>query len=304
MRKLLLPLAFAAIVCSCTNTEKAKQEVVSKYSHELVEFSKISSLVSGVSATGRPSISVDSIAKAINPKDSYEFKLLKIYEMQFTIANELSYAWVNLSMEKYLHTNDAVVSMSNTSEKDSASFRKAIVQNLIDARSTLEDCYAQTDLRTLSNLSFATLKAFNTFCFCYYFVTDNIDYLTFFSSNSEKINALNAFADTLFACGEMTDREAFELAAPLEASAFITTMNTLSFNLLWSKNADRMQQMADYFNKYAELTTSTFYESDFSTPAFKKGEYLEFLKQSTDYKVELMEMVIKSLRESAQQQQQ
>jgi hypothetical protein len=65
-----------------------------------------------------------------------------------------------------------------------------------------------------------------------------------------------------------------------------------------------MQQMADYFNKYAELTTTTFYESDFSTPAFKKGEYLEFLKQSTDYKVELMEMVIKSLRESAQQQQQ
>ena len=297
-----MTIAFAATFCCCNNTEKPKQEIISKYSHELVEFSKISSLISGVSTSGRPTISVDSIAKTINPKDTYERKLLKIYEMQFTIANELSYAWVNMSMDKYLHSNDAVVSLSNTNEKDSLSFRKAIVQNLIDARSTLEECYDHTDLRTLSELSFATLKAFNTFCFCYYFVTDNTDYLTFFSSGSEKVDALSSVADSLFTCGDITEKEAFEMAATLEASAFITTMNTLSFNILWSKNADKMQQMADFFNKYSEKTTTCFFESDFKEPVFSKNEYIEFLSQSTDYKVELMEMVINSLRQTIQQQ--
>lgn len=299
----LVLIAIATIFCSCNNSEKAKQEVISKYSQELVEFSKISSIVSGVSNVGRPSINVDSLAKTINKKDSYERNLLKINEMQFTIANELSFAWVNMSMNKYLHTDDAVVSLSNTNDKDSTAFRKAIVQNLIDARSTLEECYDQDepDLRSLSELSFSTLKAFNTFCFCFYFVTDNTDYLTFFSSSSEKLDALSSVADSLFTCGELTDKEAFEMAATLEASAFINTMNTLSFNILWSKNSDKMQEMADFFNKYSELTASCFFDSAFKEPIFSKKEYTEFLKQSTDYKVELMEMVLNSLRQSFQQ---
>ena len=299
----LVLIAIATVFCSCNNSEKAKQKVISKYSQELVEFSKISSIVSGVSNVGRPSINVDSLAKTINKKDSYERNLLKINEMQFTIANELSFAWVNMSMNKYLHTDDAVVSLSNTNDKDSTAFRKAIVQNLIDARSTLEECYDQDepDLRSLSELSFSTLKAFNTFCFCFYFVTDNTDYLTFFSSSSEKLDALSSVADSLFTCGELTDKEAFEMAATLEASAFINTMNTLSFNILWSKNSDKMQEMADFFNKYSELTASCFFDSAFKEPIFSKKEYIEFLKQSTEYKVELMEMVLNSLRQSFQQ---
>ena len=300
----LILIAIASVFCSCNNAERAKREVISNYSQELVEFSKISSIVSGVSAMGRPSINVDSIAKTIDKKDSYEYNLLKINEMQFTIANELSYAWVNMSMNKYLHTDDAVVSLSNSSEKDSTAFRKAIVQNLIDARSTLEECYDMTepDLRSLSELSFATLKAFNTFCFCFYFVTDNTDYLTFFSSNSEKLDALSSLADSLFVCTELTDKDAFEMAATLEASAFINTMNTLSFNFLWSKNSDRMQQMADFFNKYLDKTTACFFDAAYKEPIFSKNEYIEFLKQSTEYKVELMEMVLNSLRQSFKQE--
>ena len=301
----LILIAIATVFCSCNNSEKTKQEVINKYSQELVEFSKISSIVSGVSNVGRPSINVDSIAKTIDPKDTYEHNLLKINEMQFTIANELSFAWVNMSLDKYLHTDDAVVSLSNTNDKDSTAFRKAIVQNLIDARSTLEECYDQDELslRSLSNLSFATLKAFNTFCFCYYFVTDNIDYLTFFSSSSEKVDALSSVADSLFACGELSEKDAFEMASTLEAAAFMSTMNTLSFNILWSKQADKMQQMADFFNKYSEKTSSAFFESDFVKPIFDKNEYLTFLTQSTDYKIELMEMVINSLRQTLQPQQ-
>ncbi len=299
----LVLIAIATIFCSCNNSEKAKQEVISNYSQGLVEFSKISSIVSGVSNVGRPSINVDSIAKTIDPKDTYEHNLLKINEMQFTIANELSFAWVNMSMDKYLHTDDAVVSLSNTNDKDSTAFRRAIVQNLIDARSTLEECYDQEelDLRSLTELSFATLKAFNTFCFCFYFVTDNTDYLTFFSSSSEKLDAFSSVADSLFTCSELTEKDAFEMAATLEAAAFINTMNTLSFNILWSKNSDKMQEMADFFNKYSEMTRMSFFESAFKEPIFNKKEYIEFLKQSTDYKVELMEMVVNSLRQSFQQ---
>lgn len=299
----LVLIAIATIFCSCNNSEKAKQEVISNYSQGLVEFSKISSIVSGVSNVGRPSINVDSIAKTIDPKDTYEHNLLKINEMQFTIANELSFAWVNMSMDKYLHTDDAVVSLSNTNDKDSTAFRRAIVQNLIDARSTLEECYDQEelDLRSLTELSFATLKAFNTFCFCFYFVTDNTDYLTFFSSSSEKLDAFSSVADSLFTCSELTEKDAFEMAATLEAAAFINTMNTLSFNILWSKNSDKMQEMANFFNKYSEMTRMSFFESTFKEPIFNKKEYIEFLKQSTDYKVELMEMVVNSLRQSFQQ---
>jgi hypothetical protein len=299
----LVLIAIATIFCSCNNSEKAKQEVISNYSQGLVEFSKISSIVSGVSNVGRPSINVDSIAKTIDPKDTYEHNLLKINEMQFTIANELSFAWVNMSMDKYLHTDDAVVSLSNTNDKDSTAFRRAIVQNLIDARSTLEECYDQEelDLRSLTELSFATLKAFNTFCFCFYFVTDNTDYLTFFSSSSEKLDAFSSVADSIFTCSELTEKDAFEMAATLEAAAFINTMNTLSFNILWSKNSDKMQEMADFFNKYSEMTRMSFFESAFKEPIFNKKEYIEFLKQSTDYKVELMEMVVNSLRQSFQQ---
>ena len=300
----LILIAIATVFCSCNNAEKAKQEVISNYSQGLVEFSKISSIVSGVSSVGRPSINVDSLAKTINKKDSYERNLRKINEMQFTIANELSFAWVNMTMNKYLHTDDAVVSLSNSNDKDSTAFRKAIVQNLIDARSTLEECYDQDepDLRSLSELSFATLKAFNTFCFCFYFVTDNTDYLTFFSSSSEKLDALSSLADSLFTCSELTDKDAFEMAATLEASAFINTMNTLSFNILWSKNTDRMQEMADFFNKYMDRTTTCFFESVDKEPIFSKSEYTEFLKQSTEYKVELMGMVVSSLRQTFQQE--
>ena len=74
----LVLIAIATVFCSCNNSEKAKQKVISKYSQELVEFSKISSIVSGVSNVGRPSINVDSLAKTINKKDSYERNLLKI----------------------------------------------------------------------------------------------------------------------------------------------------------------------------------------------------------------------------------
>ena len=51
-----------------------------------------------------------------------------------------------------------------------------------------------------------------------------------------------------------------------------------------------------------DRTTTCFFESVDKEPIFSKSEYTDFLKQSTEYKVELMGMVVNSLRQSFKQE--
>lgn len=299
MKRMIFLLAIAATMCACNSENRTKQRSIDKLSKEIVKFSKINTLLSGASSTGLESVYVDSIANTIKKRNGYEQNLLKIYEMLFMIANETAYPWVNSAIEKYMGSDSTNVIMADGGERNETRFRLAIAQNLIDGQAQLNTCQAQNqlDLSDLSTMSFLALNSFNSFFFCYYFITDNIDYLQFFSKNSEKVNNLMNYADTIMSCPDIPRNEAFKMASTLEATAFLITMNTLSFNMLWNNNADKMDEMADFFNTYSEKAISSFYEnSDKSLiEIFEDKEYTEYLDQATDYKVELMNMVIDEL---------
>ena len=302
MKRIMIFIAFAVVVCSCNNEDRAKQRSIDNMKKAIVNFSKINSLLNGTSEKGVKSVYVDSIASTIKRSDSYEQKLLKVYEMEFAVANETAYAWVNSSVEKYMKSDSTNVVMSNGEDKNENRFRLAIAQNMINAQTQLNICNAENPLSLydLSQMSFAALNSFNTIFFCYYFLTDNLKYLQFFSRNSEKVNNLSSYADTIFACADVPRDEAFKMAVTLESTAFIITMNTLSFNALWSKYSEKMNQMADFFNTYSEKAISTFFETadKSSIVMFEEKEYAEYLDQATNYKIELMNMVINELMQS------
>ena len=302
MKRILTFIAIAMVICSCNNEDRTKQRSINNMKNAIVNFSKLNSLLNGSSEKGVKSVYVDSIARTIKRSYSYEQKLLKIYEMEFAVANETAFAWVNSSVEKYMKSDSTNVIMSNGEQKNETRFRLAIAQNMINAQTQLNICNAENPLSLydLSEMSFAALNSFNTIFFCYYFLTDNTKYLQFFSRNSEKVNNLSSYADTIFACADVPREEAFKMATTLESTAFIITMNTLSFNALWSKYSDKMNQMAEFFNSYSEKAISTFFEtSDKSTIVmFEEKEYAEYLDQATKYKVDLMNMVINELIES------
>ncbi|MBR3568440.1 MAG: hypothetical protein IKN94_09225 [Salinivirgaceae bacterium] len=304
MKRILFLMAIATIVCSCNNEDRVKQRSINDLKSAVIEFSKISSLLNGTSQTGVKSVYVDSIAHTIKRNMSYEQKLLKIYEIEFSVANELAYAWVNSSVEKYMDSDSTNVIMTNGEEKNANRFRLAIAQNLIDAQTQLNICNAQNPIscRDLSEMSFTALTSYNTFFFCYYFLTDNKDYLQFFSRNSEKVHNLKTYADTVMACDEISDKMAFEMASTLESTAFIITMSTLSFNALWNNYSDRMDEMADFFNANSEKVITAFFEtSDKSEIEFmSEKEYADYLKKATQYKVELMNMVVNEIRRTEQ----
>lgn len=305
MRKLLFMTAIAAIMCSCNSEDQAKQRSINDMSKGLVEFSKINDILSGASKNGNVSIYVDSIAKTITRKLSYEEKLLKIHEMMFTIANETAYPWVNSSVEKYMASDSTNVTMADSDERNANRFRLAIAQNLIDAQTTINMCKDENpvNLHDLTDLSFEALNSFNTFFFCYYFITDNMQYLQFFSSNSEKVNNLKNYADTIMSCKEIQSDLAFKMASTLEATAFTITMSTLSFNTLWNNHSEKMEAIADFFNKYSEMTISAFSETSDKSKIeiFNDNEYTEYLKTATKYKTELMDMVVTELIKTEQE---
>ncbi len=304
MRQLILCLAVATVMCGCNNSDRAERQSINKLSHGLVKLSEINSLLNG-SSQGVKSTYVDSIASTIKRSMSYEQKLLKIYEMELAIANELSYAWVNSSVNKYMSSDSTNVIMTNGDQKNADRFRLAIAQNLIDAQTQLNICKAEksVNLRDLSEMSFTALTSFNTFFFCYYFLTDNIKYLQFFSHNSEKVNNLKNYADTILADKEMTEKEALRMASALEATAFTITMNTLSFNTLWNDHSARMDEISDFFNTKSELVISTFFEtSDKRELEFmSEKEYIDYLNKATKYKLELIDMVVQEIRRTEQQ---
>jgi len=291
-------------MCGCNNSDRAERQSINKLSHGLVKLSEINSLLNG-SSQGVKSTYVDSIASTIKRSMSYEQKLLKIYEMELAIANELSYAWVNSSVNKYMSSDSTNVIMTNGDQKNADRFRLAIAQNLIDAQTQLNICKAEksVNLRDLSEMSFTALTSFNTFFFCYYFLTDNIKYLQFFSHNSEKVNNLKNYADTILADKEMTEKEALRMASALEATAFTITMNTLSFNTLWNEHSARMDEISDFFNTKSELVISTFFEtSDKRELEFmSEKEYIDYLNKATKYKLELIDMVVQEIRRTEQQ---
>jgi hypothetical protein len=304
MKRLLFFLTiatFAAVMCGCNSEKRTKQRSIDKLSQGIVNFSKINSLLSGPAGTCTESIYVDSISNTIKRHNSYEQNLLKINEMLFMVANEMAYPWVNSSIDKYMKSDSTNVIMSDGEGRNENRFRLAIAQNLIDGQTQLNICHAENpvSLYNLSAMSFAALNSFNTFFFCYYFITDNTDYLQFFSRNSEKVNNLKNYADTIMACRDIPRDEAFKMASTLESTAFIITMNTLSFNMLWNNQAEKMDKMADFFNSYSEKAISTYYETANKSEIvmFEEKEYAEYLEQATTYKVDLMNMVISELIE-------
>lgn len=304
MKRLLFFLTiatFAAVMCGCNSEKRTKQRSIDKLSQGIVNFSKINSLLSGPAGTCTESIYVDSISNTIKSHNSYEQNLLKINEMLFMVANEMAYPWVNSSIDKYMKSDSTNVIMSDGEGRNENRFRLAIAQNLIDGQTQLNICHAENpvSLYNLSAMSFAALNSFNTFFFCYYFITDNTDYLQFFSRNSEKVNNLKNYADTIMACRDIPRDEAFKMASTLESTAFIITMNTLSFNMLWNNQAEKMDKMADFFNSYSEKAISTYYETANKSEIvmFEEKEYAEYLEQATTYKVDLMNMVISELIE-------
>lgn len=304
MKRLLFFLTiatFAAVMCGCNSEKRTKQRSIDKLSQGIVNFSKINSLLSGPAGTCTESIYVDSISNTIKRHNSYEQNLLKINEMLFMVANEMAYPWVNSSIDKYMKSDSTNVIMSDGEGRNENRFRLAIAQNLIDGQTQLNICHAENpvSLYNLSAMSFAALNSFNTFFFCYYFITDNTDYLQFFSRNSEKVNNLKNYADTIMACRDIPRDEAFKMASTLESTAFIITMNTLSFNMLWNNQAEKMDKMAEFFNSYSEKAISTYYETANKSEIvmFEEKEYAEYLEQATTYKVDLMNMVISELIE-------
>lgn len=299
MKKILFVVAIAAVLCSCNNEDRAKQRSINSLKNAVINLSKVNSLLNNSQSVPYKSVYVDSIANTISRSMSYEQKLLKIYEMEYFIANEVAYVWVNTAVDKYMNSDSTNVIMSDGGGKNADRFRLAIAQNLIDAQTQLNICYAENplSLRDLSEMSFAALNSYNTLFFCYYFLTDNLQYLQFFSRNSEKVNTLKNYADTIFSCMDVPRDVAFKMAETLESTAFIITMNTLSFNILWNQYPDKMDQMADFFNSYSEQAISTFFDTPDKREIvmFDGKEYAEYLDQATKYKVELMEMVVAEL---------
>ncbi|MBO7477810.1 MAG: hypothetical protein J6U04_07755 [Salinivirgaceae bacterium] len=305
MRRISVFIAIAALaasMCACNSENRAKQRSIDNMSKGIVNFSKINSLLSGPAGPGVKSLYVDSIAKTINHKLGYEQNLLKIYEMLFMVANETAYPWVNSSIDKYMGADSTNVIMADGEERNETRFRLAIAQNLIDGQAQLNLCHSENplNLSDLSAMSFLALNSFNSFFFCYYFITDNIDYLQFFSKNNEKVNNLMNYADTIMSCPDIPREEAFKMASTLESTAFIITMNTLSFNMLWTNQSEKMDQMAEFFNSYSERAISTYYGTADKSQIemFEEKEYVEYLDQATAYKVELMNMVITELSKS------
>ena len=299
MKRLFFLIAIAAVMCGCNSEDRAKQRSIDNMSRGIVNFSKLNSLLSGPAGDVANSVYVDSIASTIKKRNGYEQNLLKIYEMLFTVANETAYPWVNSSIDKYMGSDSTNVIMADGEARNANRFRLAIAHNLIDGQVQLNTCYAQNplNLSDLSAMSFLTLNSFNSFCFCYYFITDNTDYLQFFSRNSEKVNNLMNYADTIMSCPEIERDEAFKMAMTLESTAFIITMNTLSFNLLWKNQSNKMEQMTEYFNTYSERAIATYYETPDKSEVkmFEDKEFVEYLDQATNYKVDLMNMVIDEL---------
>ena len=291
--------AVSAAMLACNSENRTKQHSIDAMSQGIVNFSKINSLLSGPAGNSFKSVYVDSIASTIKKRNGYEQNLLKTYEMLFMVANEMAYPWVNSSIEKYMGSDSTNVIMSDGEARNENRFRLAIAQNLIDGQAQLNICHSENplNLKDLSAMSFAALNSFNTFFFCYYFITDNTDYLQFFSKNSEKVNNLMCYADTIMSCHDIPQDEAFKMAMALESTAFIITMNTLSFNMLWNNQSEKMDIMANFFNSYSEKAISTYYGNTDKSEVkmFEDNEFIEYLDQATEYKVDLMNMVINEL---------
>ena len=299
MRHFIFLVAIAATMCACNSENRTKQRSIDNMSKGIVNLSKINSLLSGPSGSVTESVYVDSIANTIKRRNGYEQNLLKIYEMLFMVANETAYPWVNSAIEKYMGADSTNVIMSDGGDRNETRFRLAIAQNLIDGQAQLNICHGENplNLSDLSEMSFLALNSFNSFFFCYYFITDNIDYLQFFSKNSEKVNNLMVYADSIMSCPDIPSDKAFEMASTLESTAFLITMNTLSFSMLWHNHAEKMDTMANFFNTYSEKAINTYFETPEKSEIkmFEDKEYAEYLDQATAYKVDLMNMVIDEL---------
>lgn len=292
----LLLLTTTVILNSCNDTNHTKNnDVIIPLKDGLTILSKADSLITE-NDNNMLCNYVDSLASTIDYKEPYESNLLRIYEMQYSIANGIAFTWANASVKKYMASDGNVVLSNNSNEKDEISFRQAIIQSLLTANESLNTCYSQSeiDLHSLGKLAFDVLNAYNTFFFCYYFVTDNQEYLTFFSSNSQTINTLQSYADALFTIGQLSDKEAYKLATTLESTAFLITMSTLSFNMLWNIYKEETQQIADFFNQYSEKTIKALSENNFEDCQILSSEkdYLEYLTQAAIYKKRIMELVI------------
>lgn len=295
--KIFKVLAAAILLSSCTSTnDTLNQKAITPLSNGLIELSKANSLLTETGSNTILINYVDSIASTISLNNTYESNLLKIYEMEYSIANGIAYTWANTAVKKYLTSDNTVVLTNNSTGKDENSFRHAIIQSLLTANESLNYCNKQEDfdLQSLNKLAFNVLNAYNTFFFCYYFVTDNQDYLTFFSNNSQTINSLQSYSDALFTCGQLSDNDAFKLASTLESTAFLITMSTLSFNMLWNNYEEETQKCADFFNKYSETTIKALSENDFEecTILSSEKDYLEYLTKAANYKKQIMELVI------------
>ena len=218
MRHFIFLVAIAATMCACNSENRTKQRSIDNMSKGIVNLSKINSLLSGPSGSVTESVYVDSIANTIKRRNGYEQNLLKIYEMLFMVANETAYPWVNSAIEKYMGADSTNVIMSDGGDRNETRFRLAIAQNLIDGQAQLNICHGENplSLSDLSEMSFLALNSFNSFFFCYYFITDNIDYLQFFSKNSEKVNNLMVYADSIMSCPDIPSDKAFEMASTLE----------------------------------------------------------------------------------------
>ncbi len=138
----------------------------------------------------------------------------------------------------------------------------------------------------------------SSFYFCYYFITDDINYLNFFSQNSSLIDFIHHCSDTLYTLN-ISDEQAFRLSTLLEATAFTVTVNTLSFNTIWSKHKDEMQQLADFFDNYSSpIMQALDPTSNMRMPEFDYDEYLGYMKEITAKKAELIDLMLRTLRES------
>lgn len=294
--RLLSILGFTTLLYSCTNSNYTQNDkTITPIRDGIAELAKADYWLSGTENNTLYKF-VDSITNTIDNKDPYETNLLKIYEMQYAIANGIAYKWVNTAVNKYMASDSTLVLTNNSAEKDKESFHKAIIQSLLTADESLYRNINQNEknLHSLNSLSFDVLNAYNTYFFCYYFVTDNQDYLTFFSNNSQKINTLQSYADALFTIGQLSDKEAYKLATTLESTAFLITMSTLSFNILWNNYEEETQQIADFFNQYSEKTIKALSENNFEDCQILSSEkdYLEYLTQAAIYKKRIMELVI------------
>lgn len=303
-KKIINILLATALFCSCTDSNRTQnKKVISPICDGLKQLAQADYWLTGTKNDFLCEY-VDSLANTIDNKDSYENNLLKTYEIQHSIANRFAYKWVNTAISKYMSTDSTLVITNNSAGKDKESFHKAIIQSLMTADESLNRYLDQseTNLQSLNDVAFDVLNSFNTFFFCYYFVTDNQDYLSFFSSNSQAVNLLQQYADTLFTCGKLSDNEAFKLATTLESTAFMITMNTLSFNTLWTKSEEEAQQIADFFNQYSETTIKSLSVKNFEDCQIlsSEKEYMKYLTQAANYKKQIMELVVDGFKQQTE----